>query len=372
MKQIKIISGLLFTMLFSVLVGGSVGIPAVALFGGIVLFSAFSVMPKGAFLTAINTTELVAALGDYYRENRDILVSETLLDPNVNEMFTVYDDVTDELPMPNLGITDIIKPGVVKTFVPTSNALEFGARILKVRDVKFDLLLVPTDLHKKWLGYKRTNRRADGSHDPYEILFEAFILDYISKAARSQLYLNAMFKGVYNAAGTAPVSTMTGFASLVTAEIAAGNIVPVSIPNITAANVITSLEAVYDGLGEAYKAMPTQMKVEPSIFDWYNRQYRADYGPNNNYGGMDRLSLKLDGTLCDVVREPGLAGTGRVICSPLENFAYGCDTGATATLEIQKFDRSIKIMGDFKAGVQFAQIHDRALSVNELVSDGIV
>lgn len=322
-----------------------------------------------ALFTAINTTELAAALGDYYRENRDIFITETLLDPNVNQMFTVYDNVTDELAMPSLEIDNIIKPGVVKTFTPTANALKFGARIGKVRDVKFDLLITPSDLHKKWLGYARTNRRADGSHDPHELLFERFILDYISKSARNQLYLQGMYKGVYNAAGTAPVDTMTGFASLVSAEIVAENVVPVETGAITSANVIASLEAVYDGLGEAYKNGPTQMKVEPTIFDWYNRKYRADFGSNQNYNGMGVQMLRLDGTNCDVVREPGLAGTGRVIASPLENFAFLCDTGSSATLEIQKFDRQIKVLGDFKAGAQFAQVHSRALSVNKIATD---
>src|SRR5690606_5224203 len=137
------------------------------------------------------------------------------------EMFQVYDDVTDELPLPSLSIANIIKPGVNKSFQATANAVAFDARILKVRDIKYDLFLEPTDLHKQWLSYKRSKRRSDGSHDPLELPFEAFIMERITVAARNQLYLNGMYKGTYNAAGTTPAATMTGFATLVTQLIAA-------------------------------------------------------------------------------------------------------------------------------------------------------
>jgi hypothetical protein len=198
--------------------------------------------------------------------------------------------------------------------------------------------------------------------------FEQFILDYISQNARNQLYLNAMFKGVYNASGTTPASTMNGWASLVTSLVAAGDITPVDSANISASNVIDVLELVHDGLDEAYKGVMTQMFVEPQVFDWYTRKYRTEYGANNDYEGMRRGRVLLDGTMCEVVREPGLSNTGRVICAPQENFAYGCDTGFSTTLEIQRFDRGLKILGDFKAGVEFMQLGG-AVSVNKLSTD---
>lgn len=364
-------------MFFAIAASQATGLPAWGIFAGTVAASLVIKKEQHAFFTAIDTTELVSVLGDYYRENRDLMFSKMLLDPSVTSMFAVYDDVTDELPLPKLEIANIIKPGTNKAFQPTADALGFGARILKVRDIKFDIQILPTELHKKWLGYRRSQRRADGSHDMYEIPFEEFIMDYIIKSARNQLYLQAMYKGDYNSAGTTPATTMTGFATLVTDLIAAEvssagtGIVPVLGDDITSSNVITRLEAVYDSLGEPYKAVPTEMKVSPTIFDWYNRKYRTDFGANNNYAGMDRTRVQLDGTLCDVVREPGLAGSGRVMCSVRENFAYGCDTMSTATMEIQKDHRNIDIMGDFKAGVQFVHIDSDVLAVNELASDSL-
>lgn len=370
MNTQKSIISLLFAGVFSLLIGAATGLPAIGVFLAIFALSLFMKAPQLSLLTAIDTTELASALGDYYRENRDIMISKLLLDPTVSDKFSVYDNVTDELPLPNLDVSNIIKPGVVKTFSATADAVAIGARILKVRDIKYDLFVVPTDLHKQWLAYQRTSRRSDGSHDPYEIPFEQFILDYIMKSARNQLYLNAMFNGTYNAAGTTPASTMTGFATLVT-SLVAGGLVPVSVADPTSSNIISVVESVYDGLDEAYKNQPTQMFANPTLFNFYVRKYRTDFGANTDYEGMKEGRVMIDGTMCELVREPGLGASNRLICGPKENFAYGCDTTATATMDIQKFDRGLKILGDFKAGVQFKLI-EKALSVNELVSDGLV
>ena len=371
-NKFKLIIGLLLACTFSLMVGAATGIPAVGIFLTIALLSAFTKREELALFTAIDIADLATACGDYYRENRDILIGELLLDPDITSKFTVYDNVTDELPLPKMGIGNIIKPGIVKTFVPTADALAFDARILKVRDVKFDLQLIPSVLHKQWLGYKRTARRSDGSHDPFELPFEAFIMMKISEAARSQLYLQAMFLGTYNAAGTTPGSTMTGINTLVTSLVASTAIVPVSVTaDPTATNVIDIVEQTYDGLGEAQKGVATEMKVSPTIFDWYNRRYRALHGPNANYSGMSMGRLAIDGTMCELVREPAMGTSLRMITGRKENIAYGCDTFASATMDIQKFDRTLKVLGDFKAGVQLHEL-GAEISVNELVSDGLV
>ncbi|WP_373399701.1 hypothetical protein V8V91_08590 [Algoriphagus halophilus] len=375
MKTQKAILGVLASALFSLLIGAATGLPALAVFAAIFALSFFVSRPEASLLTAIDIADLATACGDYYRENRNILTSELLLDPAVTDKFTVYDNVTDELPLPKMEIGNILQPGVVKTFVPTADALAFDARILKVRDVKFDLQLVPSVLHKQWLGYNATKRRSDGSKDPFELPFEAFIMNKISEAARNQLYLQAMFNGSYNAAGTTPVATMTGINTLITNLIASTDIVPVSVADPTSTTVIDIVEAVYDGLGEAYKGVPTEMKVSPTVYDWYTRRYRALHGPNNNYEGMKMGRTLIDGTMCELVREPGMGTSLRMIATRKENLAYGCDTFATATMDIQKFDRTLKVLGDFKAGVELHQLGtagNLAISVNELVSDGLV
>jgi hypothetical protein len=310
---------------------------------------------------SLNIANLVATLGAFHRENRDILVSEILLDESFQEKFEVLDDVTDEVPLPSLGLSDLLKPANPLVFAPTANALNFAARILKVRGMKVDLQLVPQILEQTWLGKMKSSK------DPFDMPFEAFILQYIAQKTKENLHLQGLFRGVYNAAGITPIDTMDGFLTMIANEIALLNIVPIITGAIIPANVIASLEAVYDGLGEAYKNVPTQMFVSPAIFDMYGRAYRATYNGSPIYTGIKRDRVTLDGTLCEVVREPGLGVSQRIICSPKENFVMGVNTLEDYNMDIQKFDRTIKILIDLKAGVQLKEIHGRALAVNDQV-----
>lgn len=331
------------------------------------LFVVGALLTAGAFLQApisynlgssIDISELATKLGAYFREHRDIMVSEALLSDDFRNRFELMDGVGDELPLPNLSIVDIVKPADPVNFTPTSNALKFGARTLKVRGMKVDLLLVPEVLMKTWLGKLK---KVD---DITQLPFEAFILDYIAQKVRENIYLKAIYGGVYNAAGTTPGATMNGYLKIIADEITATNITAIVTGATTATNVIDNLEKVYDALGESYKNMSTEIKVNPQIFDWYNRRYRTLYGANNNYDGMKMGRIPLDGTSCEIVREPGLGTSGRLIATPKENMVLGVN-GSDMTFDFQKFDRTIKILGDFKAGVEFKQIHARALAVND-------
>lgn len=310
-------------------------------------------------MSAIKIDDLVAALGDYHREHRDILVSEILLDQSFQEKFEVLDDVTDELPLPSLAVSDLLKPADPVNFTPTTNALAFGARVLKVRGMKVDLLLIPQVLEKTWLG------KMKNPSDPFDMPFEAFIMNYISTKVKENLHLQGLFRGVYNAAGTTPIDTMDGFLTKIAASITATDIAPVITGAITADNVIDKLEQTYDGLGEAYKSVPTQMFVSPSVFDWYGRKYRSLYNGSPIYSGIKRDRVTLDGTMCDLVREPGLGTSQRLMCSPKENFTMGVDSLNDYNMDIQKFNRSIKILIDLKAGVELKEIHGNALAVND-------
>src|SRR5688572_15707773 len=70
----------------------------------------FVQLPFGALFSSIDISALATALGAYHREHRDELVTEMLLDEAFTDDLEVLDDVTDELPLPNLSLTDLTKP----------------------------------------------------------------------------------------------------------------------------------------------------------------------------------------------------------------------------------------------------------------------
>lgn len=349
--------GLMVAVPFAAAAAGSSG--ELMIIGLVMTASAF-VQPQITMNlgSSIDITELATKLGDYFREHRDVLVSETLLSDDFRDRFEVMDGVGDEVPLPNLSITSIVKPANPLTFSPTSNALKFGARTLKVRGMKIDLQLVPEVLMKTWLG------KLKKPDDILQMPFEAFVMNYIMEKAREDIYLNAIYSGVYNAAGTTPGATMNGYKKIIADEITATNITPVVTGAISSTNIIDKVEQTYDALGEAYKGKPSEMKAAPVLFDWYNRRYRGEHGANNNYEGMKRGRVLIDGTNCELVREPALAGSQRLICTPKENMVWGSNS-KDFVFDFQKFERTIKVLGDFKGGVEFKEIHARALAVND-------
>lgn len=359
MKNLLKIALLLISFAMGGFIGQAAGLDPIVSGFVMVATSLATSLPKGILATSIDISALATALGAYHREHRDELVSEILLDDDFTNDLEVMDDCTDEVPLPSLALTDLIKPANPTTFEPTANALAFGARTLKVRGIKVDLQLIPQVLEKTWLGKMKKPT------DPLEMPFEKYILQYIGSKIKENLRLKAIYAGVYNGAGTTPATTMDGFLKLIADEITATNITPIVTGAITAVNVVDKLEQTYDGLGEAYKGVPTIMKVNPQIFDWYNRRYRLDFGANQDYKGMDRNRRSLDGTMCEIVREAGLGTSQRLMTSVKENFVYGVDSASGYTIDIQKFDRTLKILIDFKAGIQFKEIHARALAVND-------
>lgn len=357
----------LFFAVFATFLLGAIAAPAAALpafVGGVGLTAVISLVPSipGAIFTSVDITELNTALGAYFRKDANVLIREALLGMDgITDRMDVWDDVKDEVPLPNLSVTDLIKPANATAFSPTSNALKFGARMLKARAWKVDLQIVPQDLVRSWLG-----KYSGKGSDPHAMPLEQYIWEYVQQKIQENLRLQSLFKGVYNGAGTTPVDVMDGILKIVADEITATNITPVATGAVSSANVIEKIEATYDALGEAYKSSETQALVSPTLFDWYVRQYRATYGGNNDYTGMANGSVRLDGTMCTVKREPGLGTSQRIIVCTPDNITYGVDSFSDAnTIKTQEFDRTIKVLIDAKSGVQFKEIGANALAVND-------
>jgi hypothetical protein len=371
MKKRSLSLNLMLTLMMGFVFTALTGVPLAV--GQVISFgTAMMPRPTGVALDALNIADLNASLGAYLRENRDVLIAEVLLDTGFEDKFEVMDDVKDEVPLPRLTMTNIVQPGLDKTdWNPTANAIRFGARILKTRDLKVDLNIIPQVLEKTWLGYK--NRKGSGGQNQFQMPFEEFIMRYIIAKAKEDIHLNSIYRGVYNAAGTTPIDTMDGLLHLISDEITATSMTPIVTGAITAVNVKEKLLLVYDGIDEAYKHKPTQMLVNSQIFDWYVRLH--DPLANAYLVRQDVQSLAstpmlnmfpLFGTNCTLKREPGLGASQRVICTPKENMVYGVDSmDDSGTIMIEQEKRTLNLMMDFKAGVQLKEVNDKAIRVND-------
>jgi hypothetical protein len=312
---------------------------------------------------AISLTELNAALGDYCRENKVGIFEQLLFNDNFVERYNVLDTITDETPLITATAKSVVRPADPENFAPTNDFLKLTPRILKVRGMKVDLKIVPQLLYKSWISMGRRAGRADTTR----LELEEFILKHVTEMAHEDLFLRCLYPGIYNANGTTPVDCMDGFLKIIEDEITAGNIALnknnlVETGAVTAVNVIDTLESIHDKLHAKYKTIPTEMKVNDQIFMWFQRAMRAEFGQNIDYRGMGdvfKRRVRLEGTNCDIVAEPALGASQRIVLSPKDNLVIGTDLMSDKNqIDIEKYERTLKFMMDFSMGVEITRIDE--------------
>lgn len=319
---------------------------------------------------AVDFSNLNAVLGAYYRDNKELLFEQLFYSDRWQERFNTVDGVSDEKPLVNMLVDFEILPGNDKTnWSPQDNAIAFGAQILKVRDCKVDLKIIPAELHKTWLGkYKKKGT------DVFDLPFETFIFMHIFAKIQEKMHKNAFYKGVYNAAGTTTVATMTGFLKLVTDLVTATTITPVVTGAITYANVIDKIELMCDQIDDAYEDEDDiELVVSKTIFNWYWKKRRELYGVGNlsdvYRGDLTKTDrLPIEGYNVTLVKEVGVGTSQRMILTPKKNRILGFDSeNDLNNIEIQREKRWLNILIDFKFGAQFMLAKNGYLIVNDQV-----
>jgi hypothetical protein len=306
--------------------------------------------------SSLDFSALPAKLKDYALSDNYQILTRLLVD---GLGFTSYMQMllgNDEIPLSEMVIGDILQPGNKDTFAPIDNAIKFKARIGKVRPCKVDLQFKPTQIANFWKSYLGKIARST-PESPYDVPFEAFLLDQIIKKAQENLRMKAVFKGVYNAAGTTPADTMTGLLALVAAAITDLSLPAAQISTgaaITASNAVDEVRKVIDKVYQvpAYTNMPMIMLIAPENKWYYEQDYQATFGALPYNTSFDKPAI--EGTNIRFQAEPGMSGSDRLIVTPEENLFWLVDDEQRQnTLEVEKALRNLNLMMDFNAAPDF-------------------
>lgn len=299
---------------------------------------------------SINITSLNTTLGAFARQNKAEAYRKVLKE-STRDLFTLYGGSIDQVPLTRLRSASILKPYAAGGgFSATADALTLSARILIARRCSFDVSIVPLDLYNSWLG------QVEGAPNstPFDIPLEQFMMDSIMAQVVDDLE-TAVWTGSYDAAGTTPAATMSGILPLVTAaitalEIPAANVTAGSA--LTASNAFDEFKLIRDKIDPAYRNKEMVCLCSVAAKDKYLTDYQATLGAtpyNSNYD-----QIYLEGTRAQIVAVPGMGTSSRVLVTPKENLVYAFDVdGPQSNIITQEFNRTIKVMGDFRAGVEF-------------------
>jgi hypothetical protein len=314
---------------------------------------------------SLNKAALVADLGNYCRENMRDLFPSLVYSADLFSHYGVQPDVKDETPLIRTEMADIAKPWA-STFSPTANALSFKTRMLKARLCKADLAFIPQEFHGTWI---QMIAKKKVSKD--ELPFYEFIVLRVMEKIKENIRLQALWKGVYNAAGTTSAAMFDGFLALLTsADVGAAFILTTS-GVLTTATIVDEVTNVYKKLHEGLKASQKTIYVylSPNNLELYKEAVRALY-PNWAFmptGAGDRPVDYLYGhSNVQLIGEPGLIGSNKIVATYEDNFVIGYDGDLDGfDLTVEKMERQIKLLADFKIGVQIAEIGNGAVAMND-------
>jgi hypothetical protein len=350
---------------------------------------------------SVDLTTIKAALGDYCREHKKNIFAAILMGlfetvpgsannvagHSIANTMQVWPGITDETPLPQMELSSFLQPRQEGVNGPTNfkaNVINFKSRMMKVRPWEGNIRLNWREFERTWLAMGKnagTWKSGNvGTSDVFDGDILGFIVNKLIAKAHHDFRLKALYKGVYNAAGTGVADIMDGYLTVIANEIVAGNLTPVATGVITPANVNEKMLAVYDGLSEQYKASDSlQMLIAPAIYDMYVRnnpslvQIQVARASAAGYAGQAAGvdDIHLLGTNVLLKREPGMVGSQRIICTQPENMYLGVDTTQEYTsIKTYEYFREDYLLLDGKAGVQFAQVEPSTkdivcLSVND-------
>jgi hypothetical protein len=321
-------------------------------------------------MPAIDFSGLPAKITSYtLREAQALLTTMLITDQSFLNYMGLLVDVVDEQALTQIFVSSVLQPGGKDTFDP-KGTVGFKNRIGKVRACKIDYTLTPTIINSMWKGYLgRINKSKRG--DVYGVPFQQYIMDMLAAKAKEEMHLEAVFKGVYNPDKKVANRVFDGLLPLLSDAgiVQAANIFA-GAP-ITQSNAIDQMEGVADKVPSHLINRDLVMLVEPTSAKFYNRDYRGTFGANtNNTGGFEHQ--KIDGTNITIVPEPGLAGTGGILCTPRENLVWltGPLGGGPNSFIVEKSRRNIDIMADFEAApdlalAEYTWVNDAALKAGK-------
>jgi hypothetical protein len=314
-------------------------------------------------------TQFVATTGAYFRDFDERNIFHEIFDVEgwMGQHLNIQDGNPDEIAKGEIKFAKVLKPKKA-AWTPTANAVEFKARLIKVRNAEVTVEIDHNDvkaMHKSFLSkMKRPGAQANN------LPFEAEIMNGFVDQAKKDLALDALFKGVYNASGSNPADIFDGFNKVIADEITATNIVPAVTGAITKANVLDKLDIIVDSINAKYRYKPMKCYVSPDIAAWYFSTYKASnsgQAPNQkdvirtlmNGRTIQDTSIFLDNSLIELVPTDGLVGSQRIIITPQDNMILSFDSlNDMDTLNVEFARRIFSIYMDMSVGVGFHRLTD--------------
>jgi hypothetical protein len=305
----------------------------------------------------------ISALQQYNEEyERELIVLATLGYEDLRKDFTLVPGVKDKYNLTQLKVNSIAKPYSRGWNAQTDKA-PMTYRQLQV-------YLAESNLEEEPLAYRATygakfmRPGVNPEDHPFELEFQR----ETAKAFAEDLFLQTLFYGKRNAAGSNPVDICDGFFEILDTEIQAGN--------ITTANGHLIETPVFDdtnalaGLKEMYRAVPKKFRTNPKVslnmymsyktYEAYVDNYQSAVGGGKLYDTtFEKTFLEGSQGRCILTPSAAMGDSNKVIITPQSNMVVGVDGLENSNESFKTMGINPKVVGFFIAvafGVQIGSL----------------
>lgn len=197
------------------------------------------------------------------------------------------------------------------------NGATFSDRVLTAYQSKFDIELDSEDLRNEYLA------------NLPEMPFEQFALNQAVAQYLDKVMTDALWLGVYDANGDAAADLVTGWGSIIAAEVIAATLTEIATGAITSANAVTQVEKVADGVTTTMKKRGFRVLCSYDVLQKYRIHYRTlnGHGFNRNEKGQ----YALDGMNAVLTPVAFMGNSQRLVATYDNNLVFGTDIERVTT-----------------------------------------
>lgn len=347
MKKLHILTYIAIALL-SLVIGASVN-PLVGSLTGVAL--AAVPMEQTARTFQMNGPDLSAIVGEidlYFRRYNKVIWTQILKGVDFEKYMKKIPGQQGEYISTNSSRTDIIQP-FQKAWTP-KGGVTLTPYKNQVYRMKMDYVL---DNMENLFGTYLAEL-SDESKEPKDYPFVKWLMEKHIIPGMTEELFKISVKGNYVAPtpGTAGTSlgSANGIFTIVTDEIAAGNLVPLTVGTVTSTNIVDKVELYNDSIPDEYQDIPGEIFMSMSNVRAYRRADREAHGNDTDWKGM---TTDLYGTNKTLVGLPQLNGSNRFLFTPRGNMLCMYDKLIMPSPTVQQDKRDVYLLSDFHRGYGF-------------------
>lgn len=303
----------------------------------------------------LTTDKIVEEYGKYYEkagQNRQRLV-RALMTPSVTLEKNARRIPTEETIYKAADFTtsSVVQP-YSHDFTPMGN-LEFIPNPVYLRQVKTDVQIVPNEIEESWLGFLAANNCSIKDWPIVRFIMEEFLKNQIEQDRE----LKMVYNGVYNPSDTErkPENCLDGIHKLLVDGAAAHYPINVieGIGELSADTVFDQVENFNAKIPSRYFNEKLTLFMAPEMALEYlrNKREKGYY----QIKGDEEIGYRIDFTNHTIFGSPAMAGTKHLWASVQRNLLWLTKRyQPVSNIQIQVFDRVVKLLLDWWEGLGFA------------------